>query len=269
MKKRPLILVAPTTQKKGAELSDLSISVSEAYLRAVILSGGTPAVLSCTPNPIYIVESVRLAAGVLLTGGEDIQPSLHTPDVTPALAQTVKAVEPERDLFELMLITEVFRQGKPLLAICRGHQMLNVAMGGTLLVDIPTQRPQALNHRQMDRKDEPVHEARLAEGSLVHRAFGRDSIQVNSTHHQSIDRLAKAFRTTATAPDGIIEAMELAPDEGLWLPWFLSVQFHPERLFQRHPGFGELFSAFVQACARPARRPRLHSKHHERQSLSN
>jgi len=259
MKKRPLILVAPTTQKKGAELSDLSISVSEAYLRAVIVSGGTPAVLSCTPTPEYIVESVHLAAGILLTGGEDIQPSLHSPKLASDLAETVKTVEPERDLFELMLIAEVFRQGKPLMAICRGHQILNVAMGGTLLVDIPTQRPEALSHRQMEKKDEPVHEARLAEGSLMHRAFGRDSIQVNSTHHQGIDRLAKAFRVTGTAPDGIIEAMELAPGQGLWLPWLVSVQFHPERLFQRHPGFGELFSAFVQASARPARRPRLHT----------
>ena len=245
----PLILMSPSTAKKGVEFPDVSVSLAEAYPRALIEAGGAPCLLSCTPSPDYVAESVRRCDGVLLTGGEDIQPWLHTPKLSPKLLRTTGLFEPERDLFELMLIKEVFQQGKPLLAICRGHQLVNVAFGGTLVVDIPTQRPQAIRHRCLERRHEPVHDIHLVPGSLIARIFGRRTIRVNSTHHQAIDRLAAPFRATATGPDGLIEATELAPTgDGQW-PWFLSVQFHPERLVDRYPAFRQLFRCFVEACA--------------------
>lgn len=246
---RPLILVTPTTQQHGAELADLSISVSEGYLRALITAGGLPLVLSCTPDRRYLREVVARCDGVLLTGGEDIEPTLHSSDTPQELRAKVKVTEPVRDLVELMLIREVFTQRKPLFAICRGHQMLNVAFGGTLFVDIPAQRPGKVKHRQLDRKSEPVHAIELAGGSKLARLLRRRTIRVNSTHHQAVDRVAEPFVVTARSDDGIIEGIELAPGNANWLPWCVSVQFHPERLGDHDQGFRRLFKGFVGACA--------------------
>lgn len=248
MGRRPLILVTARTQRKGAELADLSVSASEGYLRALIAAGGLPVVLSCTPDRRYLAEAVARCDGVLLTGGEDVQPALYAPDLPATLLARVKLTEPERDLVELMLIGEVFRQAKPLFAICRGHQILNVALGGSLLVDLPTQRPGRVNHQQLDRKSELVHRVKLAVGSTVARLMGRRTIRVNSTHHQALDRVAEPFVVTGRSDDGIVEAMELAPANAGWLPWCVSVQFHPERLGDRDPGFRRLFRDFVRAC---------------------
>jgi putative glutamine amidotransferase len=249
MKRRPLILVTPTTQLAGAELADPSISVSEEYLRALIAAGGTPLVMSCTADRAYVASVVAACDGVLLTGGEDIAPALHSPDAPAGLRAKVKRTEPDRDRVELLLIREIFRQRRPLFAICRGHQMLNVVFGGTLLLDIPSQRPGPIRHRQMDRKAEPVHEVQVIRGSLLARLLGRTRIGVNSTHHQAVDRVAASFVVTARSEDGIVEAMELGPEAATRLPWCLSVQFHPERLGGCDPGFPRLFRAFVKACA--------------------
>jgi putative glutamine amidotransferase len=154
----------------------------------------------------------------------------------------------ERDLTELLVIQEVFRQRKPLLAICRGHQILNVALGGTLLLDIPKQRPHALDHNQPDRKDEAVHKVALTPGSLIHKMCGASSLGVNSSHHQAVDRVARPLRATAVSADGIVEAMELSREGVGWLPFLLAVQFHPERLRTRDPAFLELFRGLVGAC---------------------
>ena len=249
---KPLVLIAPSTEKKGVEFSDISINLSECYPRAIIAAGGVPAMLSCTPLAEYVAESVERADGVLMTGGDDIQPRLHTTSLDPHVEKTVSSVEPGRDLFELMLIQEIFRQRKLLFAICRGHQIVNVAFGGTLFVDLPLQYPSEVAHKRYDRKNEPVHEVKLESGSLIERLMAVSSCGVNSTHHQAVAAVAKPFRATALAPDGVIEALELAPADRALLPWFLAVQFHPERLFQAYPRFLELFRGFVAACG-PAR----------------
>ncbi len=162
MNERPVILVMPSTAHKGAEFADASISLSNRYTDAVIAAGGLPQVFPATTEKSVVEEAVRRCDGVLLTGGDDIDPKLYAGELPEALAKTIGPLEPERDVWEKELIAEVFRQEKPLFGICRGHQMLNVALGGTLLVDIASQRPGALNHRQMDRKMEPVHEVTIA-----------------------------------------------------------------------------------------------------------
>jgi putative glutamine amidotransferase len=183
-----------------------------------------------------------------LTGGEDLQPSLYCSRLPRRLKATVKKTEPERDLFELLLIQEVFRQRKPLFAICRGHQLMNVAMGGTLLVDIGIQLRKSLNHSDIRNKCKPVHTIHVLKGSLLWSALRKETLSVNSTHHQAIDRLADIFHPTAVSPDGIIEATELAPAARQLLPWYLSVQFHPERLCFHYREFRALFTCFVKAC---------------------
>jgi len=143
MVRPPLILISPSVESEGVEFSDRSISLSEAYPRAVADAGGVPLTLPVGKSRELIAECVRRCDGVLLTGGDDIEPSLYGEGLPARLRRTV-ATSPdggERDLRELVLIDEVFQQRKPLLAICRGHQVLNVALGGTLVVDIASQLP--------------------------------------------------------------------------------------------------------------------------------
>ena len=243
----PLILVSPSTQQQGAEFGDLSLSLSKRYTDALLAVGGLPQIMPPTTSKKIIKELVSRSDGVMLTGGDDIQPGLYEANLSSELAKTVPEVDPERDLWELELIKEVFEQKKAFLGICRGHQLLNIALGGTLIVDIPSQVPNALNHKQFDRKADPVHELTLTRGSLLAQISGGPTLNVNGTHHQAIGVLAKPLVVTAQTSDGLVEAVELYDDRQL--PFLMGVQFHPERLWDRYEAFLKLFSTFVQACA--------------------
>ncbi len=246
MSGRPFILITPCIEPAGYEFGDASLSLSDCYARSIALAGGVPFVLSRETDPEIVAECVRRADGVMLTGGEDVQPKLHSKSLSRPLAATVKETDPVRDAIELQVIDEVFRRKKPLLAICRGHQILNVALGGTLLVDIPTQRPDALEHRCSKQKDELVHEILLAPESRLRACWPEGHLRVNSAHHQAVDKVAPLLRATGFCPfDGIVEALELR--EPL-LPYLVAVQFHPERLVDRHAGFLEFFREFTRAC---------------------
>jgi putative glutamine amidotransferase len=246
MKRRPVILVTPSTARKGAEFSDASISLSNKYADAVIAAGGLPQIFPATTVRWVIAEAVKQCDGIMLTGGEDIDPKLYASELPEELAKRVGPLEPDRDVWEKDMIADIFEQRKPLFAICRGHQMLNVALGGTLVVDIATQVPGALNHRRMDRKAEPVHEVKIAPDSLLAKVTGQQTLGVNSTHHQAVGEVAKPLRAVAQTTDGVIEAVELKEAEQL--PFLLSVQFHPERLIDSSHVFLQLFRSFVAAC---------------------
>ncbi len=249
MQSAPLILVSPSTDEKGAEFYDYSISLSQTYLDSLTQAGGLPLVLPCAPSPKVIAEYVRRVDGIMITGGDDIQPELYCDPVPPELRKTVGRNDAVRDLLETLLVKEAFAQQKPLLAICRGHQILNITLGGTLFVDIPSQVETKINHARLKHKDRVVHDVQLESDSLMARIFGRTTIQVNSSHHQAVQKLAKPLRVTGRAPDGIIEALELRPEDATLMPYLLGVQFHPERLVQAHPQFVELFRSFTGACA--------------------
>lgn len=253
MKSPPLILIAGGTEAAGPEFGDPSLTLSGRYPEAVLAAGGLPLTLNPIPSPGYLAECVRRCDGVVLSGGDDIQPLLHRRSTSPELARTVGRTDPERDLAETLLIGEVFRQRKPLLAICRGHQMVNVVFGGTLYIDLATERPDGLDHRQYARLNDPVHEVALTRGSLLRRIMRQPVITVNTTHHQAVDRLAALFQPTGQTADGLVEAYELANEHTGLLPWFLSVQFHPERLCLKYPEFGRLFAALARAARRTAR----------------
>ena len=246
---KPLILISPDFQSKGVEFKDASLSLSSRYPAAVAACGGVPVAMAHTDSPELVAEYVRAADGVILTGGDDINPEIYGPKLSSSLK--AKAVMTEdggrRDLFELLLVDEVFRQRKPLLAICRGHQLLNVALGGTLVVDIPAQKPSRINHRQMARKSEVVHSVRLTRGSLLAKIAKSQLLGVNSTHHQAVDRVAAALQVVARSADGMVEALE--QKRGGRLPFLLSVQFHPERLRDRHQEHHAIFEAFIHASA--------------------
>jgi putative glutamine amidotransferase len=253
MKKPPLILISGSTASKGVEFGDTSLSLSMNYALAISAAAGLPWLLPCVPERELVAEAVRRSDGVMLTGGDDVQPSLYSAKLPPAIEKTIHAAAPERDLFELLLIDEVFRQRKPLLAICRGHQILNVALGGTLVADIARQRPEALNHCRTDLKDKIVHQVTVDSGSLLAQAAGCASLGVNSSHHQAVANIAKPLLATAVSIDGIIEGLELEPAARRLLPYLVAVQFHPERLFTRHRPHLELFKRFIAACRRKCR----------------
>lgn len=251
----PLILISPSIEKCGVEFHDLSVSLSVQYENAVLQAGGVPVTLPTTTDRKALAEIVRRVNGVLLTGGDDINPDLYAGKLPRAVRKTVGATPDGggRDLRELMLIDETFRQRKPLLAICRGHQLLNVAFGGGLIADIRRQVPGALNHQRLDKADELVHKVALTTGSLLARITGKRTLGVNSSHHQAVLQPAEPLTAVARARDGIVEAMELKSDSPQRMPFLLSVQFHPERLTERHAEHRALFSRFVRACAQESK----------------
>ena len=249
MASRPLILVSPSVEKRGVEFHDLSASLSVKYNFAVLHAGGIPLTVPTTTDRAVLAECVRRVAGVLLTGGDDIDSDLYD-ETLPAKIKRTVSPSPDggaRDLRELILIEEAFRQRKPLLAICRGHQLLNIAFGGQLVADIRQQVPGALNHQQLDRAFELVHEAALTPGSLLAKIVGKRTLGVNSSHHQAVQVPAAPFVATAVSADGLVEAMELKPDAKK-MPFLLSVQFHPERLTPKHAAHRAIFRKFVAAC---------------------
>jgi putative glutamine amidotransferase len=250
MTKPPLILISPNIESKGQEFADLSISLSARYQQALMTAGSIPLTLPATVSRDVIAESVRRCDGVLLTGGEDVNPALYG-NALPTRLRRKATLTPDggaRDYREIILVDQIFRQRKPLLAICRGHQILNVALGGSLIIDIPSQKKRAINHRRMDKRSDLVHEVRLTADSLLAKITGAQTLGVNSTHHQAVNRIAPALRPVAVCDDGIVEGLELKASSAGWLPFLLSVQFHPERLADRYPEHQAIFCAFAQAC---------------------
>ena len=250
MTRPPLILVSPDVESTGKEHGDLSISLSACYLEALSGAGGLPLVMPAVTSRAIIAECVRRCDGVLLTGGDDIDPRIYGSKLPQAVRETVHTTPDAgaRDFRELLLIDEVFRQHKPLLAICRGHQILNIALGGTLVADIPKQRPGGLAHGRNQDRDEIVHDVRLTPDSLLAKITGGLKLGVNSTHHQAVARVAPPLRVTASSDDGMVEGLELKPGGSRWLPFLLSVQFHPERLVDRYPAHRSIFQSFTQVC---------------------
>lgn len=252
MARPPLILISPGIEKRGFEFGDLSVSLSVRYEDAVLAAGGLPLITPVTTDRALLAEAIRRTDGLLLTGGDDIDPGLYNNALPSEVRQTVGQTPDggARDERELNLIHEVFRHRKPLLAICRGHQLLNLAFGGTLIADIRQQVPGAVKHWGMDQAFHFKHDVTVKPGSLFAKICGKKNISVNSTHHQAVAVPAGPFVATARSHDGVVEAMELKPEFAAQMPFLLSVQFHPERLTHKHARFRAIFNRFVAACAK-------------------
>jgi len=210
-----------------------------AYSRMVREAGGLPVILTPTPAD-RIAGLLDRIDGVVLTGGGDIEPSRYGGTDLPS----VYGVDTDRDAFELALAGEAADRRMPLLAICRGMQVLNVARGGTLIEDISTHLPDALAHQvEGEETYRGIHEVSVVAGSTTAKALGSESVRVKSVHHQSVRKLAPDFRITATADDGIVEGYEAT--DGSWPMW--AVQWHPEWL-PDDPASRGLFEALIGAA---------------------
>ena len=213
----------------------------EDYLESVRRAGGEPVeVVVGGESPEQVLARVD---GLVLTGGGDVDPKLYG----EARHDTFQPAEDGRDDFEIALARAAIANGIPLLAICRGMQVLNVAMGGTLVQDIPSQVPGALPHAVPQPRAGSAHEVWISKESklaalLADHMEDGETCHVNSRHHQSVKQAAKGFEITATSPDGVIEAME-KPEA----PFCVAVQWHPEN-FWRTGEFRELFEGLVQAA---------------------
>lgn len=237
----PRIGITGTTRRyDGAERS----TVNAAYVRSVIGAGGIPLVLPPLLGDTYANEIIEVLDGLVLSGGEDVDPVHYGQEPHPTVQDNI---DPLRDAQELALFRLAQARGLPVLAICRGIQVVNVALGGTLWQDLPTDRPDALRHNQPDGRTERTHPVEIAPGSRLAGALDATRLEVNSFHHQSIRDLARSLVISARAPDGEIEGVESA--EGA--PWLLAVQWHPEEFHAQsaQPDHG-LFGALVQASLR-------------------
>lgn len=234
---KPLIAISCTTNCAG--LSDQPARMIEnpiAYSNAIAAAGGVPIL---TPE-CCVDEYAEMCDALLLSGGHDVDPTWYGEDV---LNDTVH-IDLSRDAYEIELTKAFLRKGKPILAICRGFQLLNVLLGGDLYQDVLAQM--GFVHMNRDIR----HPFYAEEGSMLERLYG-EVFRVNSTHHQAIRRLGKGLKATGHSVEGIIESYESEdPSQLIW-----GTQFHPERLTgaqwdDRTPDFGSYFSAFIEAVSR-------------------
>jgi putative glutamine amidotransferase len=210
-------------------------------INAITQAGGVPVVLPNVPTTDAINATIEKLDGVLVTGGGDIDPSLFNEEPLPHLGR----LHPQRDQFEVALLNEAMARNLPILALCRGCQILNIAAGGDMYQDIYSQITKPLlQHTQRAPRSFPFHTIHVTEESLLKKITGKSKYRVNSFHHQAVRRLAEGFHISALSDDGIIEAFESSKHS-----FVLAVQWHPESMTSAGDiPSRKLFSTFINAC---------------------
>lgn len=231
-----IALAAFRIQKPG---STPAYSSREELVRAILAAGGRPYLLPSALPLDTLPEVLSEFDGLFISGGGDIHPDYFGGEMHPSVA----GIDRERDEFELALCREAVAMDKAILGICRGHQVLNVAMGGNLVVDIPSELPEAGRHQWWPnfQRGRLSHSVQVENGSQLAGIMGGTEFLVNSLHHQSVKDPGKGLKVVATAPDGVIEALEMPGKR-----FVVSVQWHPEWLTEHEP-MRRIFKAFVEA----------------------
>ena len=212
------------------------------YVDAVSDLGGIPFILPITDDPKLQAELLRRTDGLLITGsGPDLDPRLYGERPTARF----KIMSKQRSAFELGLAKQALKLDRPILGICGGLQLLNVAMGGSLIQDIATQMPGALTHRQETAATQVSHRVKITRGTHLYKILRTGMLKVNSSHHQAPKKLAPGWVVNAVASDGIIEGLESPRHR-----FAIGVQWHPESLYQKDPASRRLFKAFLKEAVR-------------------
>lgn len=206
------------------------------YIKAVVRAGGTPFMLPMISEEDLIEAQIDGVDALILTGGQDVDPQYYDEEPHRKLGQTFIP----RDLFDFKLIECALNKKKPILGVCRGMQALNVFCGGTLYQDLSMRDNTNLKHNQTSPLQYGSLTVRIEEESLLHSFFGTEELKVNSYHHQAVKDLASGFKITATAFDGVIEAIEMDGEP------VMGVQWHPEMMLDAQPEMQKLFNGFIQ-----------------------
>jgi len=236
----PLIGVSCGTSALDIHAQTQQDRLNQAYSLALAAAGAIPVILPNLPDPVLGEALLERLDGLLVSGGADVAPALYGEEI---LNETVK-IDAARDTFEIPLLRAAVRQDLPLLAICRGIQVLNVALGGSLYQDIPAQVETETCHSQMAARHVATHAVRVASGTRVAEIVGAGAMAVNSFHHQALKTVAGDLQVVARAEDDIVEAVEIVDRR-----FCIGVQFHPEEMVGDHAPARRLFAAFAAAAA--------------------
>lgn len=245
--RRPVIGITAKWEYTGGDPSRVEGNhlLPETYVRSVRTAGGTPILLPATFDAEVRSAYLRLCDGILLSGGGDVNPAFFGEEPSRHLGN----VDPLRDAFEISLCQEALEQDVPLLAICRGVQVLNVAAGGTLIQDIPSTVPNAIQHAQKAPVWHASHAIEVMPDTLLFRIWKVNRLYVNSFHHQAIGEVASEFSVSARTADGIVEAIESRRHR-----FVLGVQFHPEGAGDHNPHMKALFVGLIEEARSTFRR---------------
>jgi putative glutamine amidotransferase len=239
MARKLIGITCATAPKVGLESARQALN--RPYVWAVEQSGGVPVLIPATQCAANAERYLSVLDGLLLSGGVDIAPECYGQELHPELGE----VDADRDAIELPLTQLALDQDMPLFAICRGTQLLNIALGGTLFQDIPSQKPSPIQHQQRYAgipRHCVTHTVHIERESRLAEIVGATRIASNSFHHQALDAIGEGLAVTAHAPDGIVEAVESRRHR-----YVLGVQFHPEETFEVDSPSRRLFRAFVEA----------------------
>ena len=218
------------------------VRINEDYMDSVQEAGALPVLLPLTADPVILQKALASVDGIVFTGGADIAPSAYGQEVHPCCGE----ISPRRDAMELALMRLVLEDPSiPFLAICRGVQVMNVATGGDLIQDIEAERPGSLTHPRHDKPAEEVHGITIAPDSRLAQIFGTAQAGVNSRHHQAIGRVGSGLIVSATAEDGVIEALEVT-DRACGI----GVQWHPESMHSHSAQSRALFAYLAEHARR-------------------
>ena len=213
--------------------------VLHTYIHSIEQSGGLPLLIPYVKNQDLLKEAITLCDGVLFTGGGDADPALYGEATLPECGK----IEPMRDTLDMAALRIAIDQKKPILGICRGIQMINIALGGTLYQDIPSQYQTEIPHSQTTGLHAYSHSVRIVKDTPLYSLLQENEIPANSFHHQAIKDLGRGLVPMAYAPDGIIEAVYSQE-----LPYLRGYQWHPERLWQIDADNLAIFTEFVKTC---------------------
>ncbi|WP_339054246.1 gamma-glutamyl-gamma-aminobutyrate hydrolase family protein [Fusobacterium animalis] len=238
MERRPIIGISSSVivDEAGSFAGYKRAYVNKDYVDAVIRAGGVPLIIPFSTDKEVIISQAQLIDGLILSGGHDISPYNYGQEPSQKIGETF----PERDTYEIILLEESKKRNIPILGICRGFQLINVAAGGTLYQDLSLIPGNILKHNQVSNPTLKTHKVEIKENSFISSIFGKETM-VNSFHHQVINKVANDFIVVAKASDGVVEAIEHKTYKFL-----VAVQWHPEMLAVNCEKARELFSKFVE-----------------------